>query len=96
MQDHDRKLFGRFQSKRLGFLLVAVWVAMFSSPTVAAYQSRKPVTYKLIRKQPSGAATIINTVDLEPGETEVVETEAYFSARDLFYQTGSRRYGSRR
>ena len=55
------------------------------STKVAAYQSRKPVTYKLIRKEPSGAATIIKAVDLVPGETKVVETEAYFDKGDSFY-----------
>ncbi len=54
---------------------------------VAAYQSEKPITLKLIRKEPGGGARLLATHDLLPGKTETVGVSAYLKPGDTFYTT---------
>ncbi len=54
---------------------------------VAAYQSKTPVTAKLILKEPSGGAELLKAVDLPPGKTETLEVLAYMKPGDSAYVT---------
>jgi hypothetical protein len=54
---------------------------------VAAFQSREPVTFKLILKEPSGGAKLLTAHDLVPGKTETVKVTAYMKPGDIFYTT---------
>ena len=48
---------------------------------VAAYQSKTPVTAKLIVKDPTGGARLVKAVDLEPGEVANRRREHVLEAR---------------
>ena len=54
---------------------------------VAAFQSREPVTFKLILKEPSGGAKLLTAHDLVPGKTETVVVSTYMKPGDIFYTT---------
>ena len=54
---------------------------------VAAYQSREPVTLKVILKEPSGAARLLKAADLEPDKTETIEVSTYLNPGDTTYLT---------
>lgn len=69
-----------------GFVVTSPGVYRITSK-VAAYQSKKPITLKLIRKEPSGGARLLATHDLIPGETETVVVSAYLKPGDTFYTT---------
>ncbi|QDV82165.1 DUF1592 domain-containing protein [Planctomycetes bacterium TBK1r] len=55
--------------------------------TLEAFQSKQPVTYKIIVKQPSGGATIVRLGDLLPDNPEAIEVNAYLNPGDNFYVT---------
>lgn len=52
-----------------------------------AYQSKDPITLKLIKKGLSGASELLVVKDLRPGEVETIEVTAYFAAGSHFYTT---------
>ncbi|MEO1523870.1 MAG: DUF1592 domain-containing protein [Planctomycetota bacterium] len=54
---------------------------------LSAYQSEEPITAKIIRKQPSGSATLLCSEDLEPGKTETISVDVYLKPGDTFYTT---------
>lgn len=54
---------------------------------VEAYQSRKPVIVKIILKEPSGAARLLTSADLTPGEPRTITVDAYLRPGDLAYVT---------
>jgi hypothetical protein len=54
---------------------------------VAAYQSKDPVTAKLIVKDPTGGARLVKAVDLEPGKPETVVADTFLKPRDTPYLT---------
>ena len=54
---------------------------------VAAFQSRDPVTFKLILKEPSGGAKLLSAHDLVPGKIETVSVSTYMKPGDIFYTT---------
>ncbi len=54
---------------------------------VEAYQSKKPVTFKMILRKPSGNATLLGAFDLEPGKPKAIEIETYLEPGDTFYPT---------
>ncbi len=54
---------------------------------VAAYQSKKPVTTKLIVKDPTGGARLVEAVDLEPGEPRTIVVETFLKPGDTPYIT---------
>ncbi|PHQ36701.1 DUF1592 domain-containing protein [Rhodopirellula bahusiensis] len=56
-------------------------------PCLEAFQSKGPVTYKIIAKQPSGGATIIAADDLLPGEPITLSIETFLQPGDLVYIT---------
>lgn len=57
------------------------------SAKVAAYQSKEPVTLKLIVKDPTGGARLVKAVDLEPGKTETIVVDAFLKPGDSPYLT---------
>ena len=57
------------------------------STEVAAYQSATPVTAKLIVKDQTGAARLVKSVDLEPGEPQTLVVEAFLKPGDIPYLT---------
>lgn len=57
------------------------------STTVEAIQTEAPITFKLILKQPSGAATLITSRDLQPNEPETIVEDIFLNPGDLFYPT---------
>ena len=54
---------------------------------VAAYQTSKPLTAKLIVKDPTGGARLVKSVDLEPGRPETLVVETFLSRGDTPYLT---------
>ena len=52
-----------------------------------AFQSKQPVIYKIIVKQPSGGAQIAKLGDLQPGGRKEIEVDAYLNPGDAFYVT---------
>lgn len=54
---------------------------------VAAIQTDEVLTAKIIAKSPSGGARLLKAVDLLPGETQVVDVEAYLEPGVLPYLT---------
>ncbi|MCP4190153.1 MAG: DUF1592 domain-containing protein [Planctomycetaceae bacterium] len=54
---------------------------------VAAFQSKDPITFKLISKEPSGGAQLLTSCDLVPGKSETVEVTAYLKPGDAVYPT---------
>ena len=54
---------------------------------VSAYQSREPVTLKLIVKDPSGGAALVKTHDLEPGSPETIVVDTFLKPGDTPYLT---------
>lgn len=57
------------------------------STKVAAYQSKTPVTAKLIVKDQAGGARLEKSVDLEPGEPITIVVETYLKPGDTPYIT---------
>ncbi|MBP85576.1 MAG: hypothetical protein CMJ64_02490 [Planctomycetaceae bacterium] len=57
------------------------------SAKVAAYQSKEPVTLKLIVKDPTGGARLVKAVDLEPGTPETIVVDAFLKPGDSPYLT---------
>ena len=55
--------------------------------TIAAYQSKTPVTAKFIVKNQSGSATLVKAVDLQPREPETVVVNAFLKPGDIPYLT---------
>ena len=54
---------------------------------VAAYQSKEPVTLKLIVKSPTGGARLVKVVDLEPGNPETIVVDTLLEPGDTPYLT---------
>lgn len=54
---------------------------------VSSYQSTEPVTFKLIRKEPSGGTHVVQIKDLLPGRDYFIESESFFHPGDTFYTT---------
>jgi len=55
---------------------------------IAAYQSKDPVTAKLIVKNPSGGARLVKTVDLKPaGDPETIVVDTFLKPGDTPYLT---------
>ncbi len=54
---------------------------------VAAFQSKKTVTAKIIVKDQSGSARLAKSVDLRPGEPQVVSFETFLKPGDIPYLT---------
>ena len=54
---------------------------------VEAFQADRPVPMKLIRKRPSGDATLLETVDLPPGDPRALTAEVHLEPGDVFYFT---------
>ncbi len=57
------------------------------STTAKSYQSTEPITLKIIRKETSGAAQLLITKDLIPGQQEEVSLETFLKPGDTFYTT---------
>jgi len=58
--------------------------------TAAAFQSRKPITGKIIVKNPSGSARVAKSIELLPGEPQTFSVDTFLSPGDnpyLTYQT---------
>jgi hypothetical protein len=55
--------------------------------TVGAYQTDKPLTFKLLLKQQNGSTAVLTSVDLEPGEPQEIEVETFLRPGDAFYLT---------
>ena len=54
---------------------------------VKAYRSDEPIVFKLIVKEPSGAARLIGAYDLMPGEKPIIHVETWLKPGDMFYLT---------
>ncbi|MEL6106143.1 MAG: DUF1592 domain-containing protein, partial [Planctomycetota bacterium] len=54
---------------------------------LAAYQSKKPITAKIIRKEAGGSATLLCSQDLEPGQPETIVIDIFLKPGDTFYTT---------
>lgn len=54
---------------------------------VEAFQSTKPIIFKLIQRDPTGAARLLKTFDLLPGKPELITVETYLKSGDAFYAT---------
>lgn len=54
---------------------------------VAAYQSKDPVTAKLIVKDPTGGARLVKAVDLEPGNPVTIVVDVFLKPGDSPYLT---------
>ncbi len=57
------------------------------SSELQAYQTNKPVTVKLLRKELSGSTTLLQSLDLNPGNPQTIETMAHLKPGDAFYVT---------
>ncbi|MEO1998174.1 MAG: DUF1592 domain-containing protein, partial [Planctomycetaceae bacterium] len=73
-------------SQAAGFRVTGAGVYRITSK-VAAFQSQTAVTLKLIRKEPSGGAKLLQTYDLLPGKTETIMVSTYMKPGDAFYTT---------
>jgi hypothetical protein len=54
---------------------------------ITAYQSKEPITLKLIRKEPSGNAQLLTTRDLVAGNLDTITVSAWLNPGDTFYTT---------
>ncbi len=73
-------------SRNFGFNVTRPGVFRITS-RIAAFQSKEPVTLKLILKEPGGGARLLRTIDLEPGKTETLEVSTFLNPGDFFYAT---------
>lgn len=55
--------------------------------SLEAVQAKRPVTYKIIAKRPSGNARLIKVGDINPGEKKDLEANVYLEPGDSFYVT---------
>jgi len=74
------------QSQILGFTVAHPGIYRVE-PRLEAFQSTKPVIYKIIVKRPGGDATIIATDDLLPGEPQSLSIDTYLLPGDAVYIT---------
>ena len=74
------------RSDTLGFSVPSTGNYRITS-TVEAIQSKRPVTLKIILKEPGGGARILKAIDLTPGRRETIEFMAYMTPLDVFYTT---------
>jgi len=74
------------RSDILGFAVPAAGTYRITSQ-VEAFQSPKPITFKLIRRDPTGGASLLKSFDLLPGKPESIVVETYLKPGDAFYST---------
>jgi hypothetical protein len=55
--------------------------------SLEAVQAKRPVTYKIIAKRPSGDARLIKVGDIYPGGKTDLEANVYLEPGDSFYVT---------